>query len=279
MTRDGEMSAGDYLELVLAGIHQETEIGTVQSLLRLARQAIDPFGDPTRRAERIGRRADKAMELLKGAEPGSDMQLAFTRALAANAVSDEHLGLLAGLLSGDRVIDGLAVDTELRWALLHRLVVMDRAGDAQIDAELRRDDTAAGRRHALSLRASRPDAAAKAEAWEAAIEDVDLPNAEQAAIIAGFQQQEHRHLLAPFVERYFDCITDAWDNRTSEMAQQIVIGLYPNTLVDQSTLDRTDEYLRTAQPVPPLRRLVTESRDNLARALRAQQRDAAGDTG
>jgi aminopeptidase N len=276
MTRDGEMSAGDYLELVLAGIHQETEIGTVQSLLRLARQAIDPFGDPSRRQERIARLADKAAELLTAAEPGSDMQLAFTRALAANAVSDEHLGLLADLLSGNRVVDGLAVDTDLRWALLHRLVVMGRAGEDEIDAELRRDDTAAGRRHALSLRASRPDAAAKTEAWTAAIDDVDLPNAEQAAIIAGFQQQEHRQLLQPFVERYFDCIADAWENRTSEMAQQIVIGLYPVTLVDQSTLDRTDDYLRTAQPVPPLRRLVTESRDNLARALRAQQRDASG---
>jgi aminopeptidase N len=153
---------------------------------------------------------------------------------------------------------------------------MGRAGEDEIDAELRRDDTAAGRRHALSLRASRPDAAAKTEAWTAAIDDVDLPNAEQAAIIAGFQQQEHRQLLQPFVERYFDCIADAWENRTSEMAQQIVIGLYPVTLVDQSTLDRTDDYLRTAQPVPPLRRLVTESRDNLARALRAQQRDASG---
>jgi aminopeptidase N len=204
------------------------------------------------------------------------MQLAFTRALAVNAVGDEHLDLLAGLLSGERSVDGLAVDTELRWALLHRLVVMGRAGEAEIEAELRRDDTAAGRRHALNLRAAQPDAAAKAEAWEAAVHDDTLPNAEQAAIIAGFQQPEHRKLLTPYVDRYFDCIADAWENRTSEMAQQIVIGLYPILLVDQSTLDRTDAYLRTAQPVPPLRRLVTESRDNLARALRAQERDRRG---
>jgi aminopeptidase N len=276
MTRDGEMSAGDYLDLVLAGIHQETEIGTVQSLLRLARQSIDPFGDPACLTERTARLADKAAELLASADPGSDMQLAFTRALAVNAVGDEHLDLLAGLLSGERSVDGLAVDTELRWALLHRLVVMGRAGEAEIEAELRRDDTAAGRRHALNLRAAQPDAAAKAEAWEAAVHDDTLPNAEQAAIIAGFQQPEHRKLLTPYVDRYFDCIADAWENRTSEMAQQIVIGLYPILLVDQSTLDRTDAYLRTAQPVPPLRRLVTESRDNLARSLRAQERDRRG---
>ncbi len=94
MTRDAEVPAGDYLELVLAGISQETEIGTVQSLLRLARQSIDPFGDPARRDDRTRRLAAKALELLEGAEPGSDMQLAFTRSLAANAVTDEQLALL-----------------------------------------------------------------------------------------------------------------------------------------------------------------------------------------
>ena len=276
MTRDAEMSAGDYLDLVLAGIHQETEIGTVQSLLRLARQSIDPFGDPAHRSERTARLAAKAAELLDGAEPGSDTQLSFMRALAVNAVDEQHLTLLADLLSGKQSIDGLAVDTELRWALLHRLVVLGRAGDAEIDAELRRDDTAAGRRHFLALRAARPTADAKAEAWQSAVDDETLPNAEQAAIIGGFQQLEHRELLKPYVERYFGCIAAAWENRTSEMAQQIAIGLYPVTLVEQSTLDRTDQFLRTTQPVPPLRRLVTESRDNLARALRAQQRDTAG---
>jgi aminopeptidase N len=273
MTRDAEMPAGDYLELVLAGIGQETEIGTVQSLLRLARQSIDPFGDPARRRERTGRLADKTYELLMSAEPASDMQLAFARALAANAISDDHLKLLADLLAGQRDIDGLAIDTDLRWTLLQRLVVMGRAGETEIDQELDRDHTAAGKRHALTLRASRPTAEAKDEAWRLAVHDETLPNAEQAALITGFQQYEHRELLAPYIERYFDCVASAWENRTSEMAQQIAIGLFPILLVDQATIDRTDSYLREARPVPPLRRLITENRDNLARALRAQHRD------
>jgi aminopeptidase N len=273
MTRDAEMRAGDFLDLVLAGIDQETDIGTVQTLLRLARQALEQFGDPARRDERIERLAAKAQELLVAAEPGSDMQLAFARSLAANAVTAEQLLLLADLLSGARTIEGLSVDTELRWTLLLRLVVMGRAGDAEIEAELERDNTAAGRRHCLTCRAARPTAEAKAEAWQLAVCDESLPNAEQAAVIAGFQQFEHRDLLAPFMEQYFDAIAEAWERRTSEMAQQIVIGLFPATLIEPATVDRTDAYLRQAQPVPPLRRLVTESRDNMARALRARQRD------
>ncbi|MDQ1705781.1 MAG: aminopeptidase, partial [Frankiaceae bacterium] len=273
MTRDAEMTAADYLELVLNGVAQETEIGTVQSLLRLARQAADPFGDPAPRAARIQRLAAKAAELAHAAEPGSDMQLAFVRSLAANAVTDDQLTFVADLLSGTQVIDGLAVDTELRWTLLLRLVVMGRAGDREIDSELDRDNTAAGKRHSLALFAARPTAAAKEEAWLLAVEDEDLPNAEQAAVITGFQQAEHRALLAPYVERYFSCVSAAWERRTSEMAQQIAIGLYPIYIDEQSTIDRTDRYLREAQPVPPLRRLITEGRDNLARILRAQQRD------
>jgi aminopeptidase N len=276
MTRDGEMAAGDFLELVLAGIDQEHDIGTVQTLLRLARQSIDPYGDPARRDERIARLAGCAHDLLTTAEPGSDMQLAFARSVGANATTDDQLTFVAGLLSGDVTVEGLSVDTELRWSLLHRLVVMGRAGDAEIDAELERDPTAAGKRHAMTLRAARPTAEAKAEAWALAVEDDSLPNAEQAAVIAGFQQQEHRSLLEPYAERYFDVVADAWQHRTSEMAQQIAIGLYPALQVTQETVDRTDSYLRTEQPVPPLRRLITENRDNLARALRARERDQQG---
>jgi aminopeptidase N len=272
MTRDAEMRAADYLALVLAGISQETEIGTVQSLLRLARQSIDPFGDPAEREQRTQRLADKCLALLEGAPDGSDMQLAFTRALATNAVTDGQLDYLAGLLSGDRVVPGLAVDTELRWTLLQRLVVMGRAGEQEIEAEFDRDHTAAGKRHLLALRAARPAAAAKDEAWQLAVNDESLPNAEQDAVILGFQQSEQRSLLAAFEQRYFDCVADAWANRTSEMAQQIAIGLFP-VFGDQSTVDLTDRWLREAQPVPSLRRLVSEGRDNLARTLRAQARD------
>src|SRR5207302_5033196 len=125
------------------------------------------------------------------------------------------------------------------------------------------------------LRAARPTPQAKEEAWQLAVFDVDLPNAEQAAVIAGFQQPEHRELLAPYRDRYFEIVADAWEQRTSEMAQQIAVGLYPVHLVSPETVERTDRYLREAAPVPALRRLVTENRDAVARALRAQARDSA----
>jgi aminopeptidase N len=273
MTRDAEMRAGDFLDLVIAGVDQESGVQNVQTLLQLARAAVDPYGDPARAAERRRRLAQKAHELMRSAQPGGDIQLAAARSLALNAVDEEHLRLLEGLLDGSATVDGLTVDAELRWALLARLVVLGRAGDDAITNERDRDDTAAGRRHARRLRAATPDAAAKEEAWQFATEDESLPNAEQSAIIAGFQQPEHRDLLAPYVSRYFDVVASIWERRTHEMAEQVAVGLYPHQLVSQSTIDATDDYLRAAQPVPALRRLIVENRDAMARELRTQAFD------
>ncbi|HMC72215.1 MAG TPA: ERAP1-like C-terminal domain-containing protein, partial [Mycobacteriales bacterium] len=154
-------------------------------------------------------------------------------------------GVDDSLLDGSKSVPGLAVDAELRWALLSRLVVLGRAGVDAIVNERDRDDTAAGRRHEQRLRAARPTAEAKEEAWALATEDESLPNAEQSAIIAGFQQPEQRELLRPYVTRYFEVIGPLWDRRTHEMAEQVAVGLFPHQLVDQSVVDITDEYLRT----------------------------------
>jgi aminopeptidase N len=275
MTRDAEMPARDYLTLVLAGIGQETDIGVVQSLLRQVRSALDLFADPEWRDWGLRRLANGAYEHLHASEPGSDHQLAWARAFASSARSDDHVRDLQGLLDGRFSIRGLAVDTELRWHLLHRLVVLGAASDAEIQAELERDPTAAGQRHADAARAARPTPEAKADAWRRAVEDESLPNAVQAAIIGGFWNAEQTQLCEPYVEKYFEVIGDVWRNRTSEMAQQIVIGLYPTLLVSPKVVERTDVYLQDPDVPPSLSRLLLESRDGVLRALRARARDAA----
>ena len=68
-----------------------------------------------------------------------------------------------------------------------------------------------------------------------------------------------------------------WATRTNETAQNIVIGLYPRLIAEQAIVDRTDAWLdANRDSIPALRRLVLESRDALARALRAQAKDAEG---
>ena len=169
MVRDGEMAARDYVRLVLSGISSVADISVVQTLLRQAGQAVRRFADPGWRQTGLALMAGALRDLLHDAPAGSDTQLAYVRAFAGAAISADDLALLAGLLDGSVVLDGLSVDTDLRWSLLWRLVSRGACGEDEIDAELARDATDAGERHAAACRAAIPTAEAKQEAWETMI--------------------------------------------------------------------------------------------------------------
>nr|WP_202448385.1 aminopeptidase N [Streptomyces sp. SID2999] len=275
MTRDGELATRDYLSLVLSGIGKESDIGVVQSLHRQAKLAIDLYADPAARETLLTRWTEATLAHLRTAEAGSDHQLAWARAFAATARTPEQLDLLEALLDGSQTVEGLAVDTELRWAFVERLAAVGRFDEAEIAAEYERDRTAAGERHAATARAARPTAEAKAEAWASVVESDKLPNAVQEAVIGGFVQTDQRELLAPYTDRYFDSVKTAWDSRSHEMAQQIAVGLYPSVQVSEDTLRKTDAWLTATDPTPALRRLISESRAGVERALTAQRADAA----
>ncbi|MFF8773148.1 aminopeptidase N [Kitasatospora sp. NPDC015120] len=275
MTRDGELAARDYLTLALSGLPRESDIGVVQSVHRQVKLALDAYADPAWREQGLARWAEAAEKALRAAEPGSDHQLAWARALAGVARTDGQLDLLAGLLDGTEEIPGLAVDTELRWTLLGRLAATGRADEPEIAAELERDNTAAGQEHAAGCRAARPTAEAKASAWASVVDSDELTNYVQAAVIGGFQQADQRALLAPYAEKYFAAVKGIWETRSHEISQQIIVGLYPSLLVEQATLDATDAWLAAAEPAPALRRQVVEARAGVERALKAQAADRA----
>ncbi|MBJ6646054.1 aminopeptidase N [Streptomyces sp. BSE7-9] len=275
MTRDAELPVRDYLSLVLSGVGKESDIGVVQSLHRQVKLALDLYADPAAREALLARWTDATLAHLRSAEPGSDHQLAWARAFAATARTPEQLDLLEALLAGTQTVEGLAVDTELRWTFVQRLAAVGRFDEAEIAAEYERDRTAAGERHAATARAARPTEEAKAEAWASVVESDKLPNAVQEAVIAGFVQADQRELLAPYTDKYFEALADVWASRSHEMAQQIAVGLYPGIQVSGEILDRTDAWLASAEPNAALRRLVSESRAGVERALRAQAADAA----
>jgi aminopeptidase N len=275
MTRDGELPARDYLSLVLSGIGKESDIGVVQSLQRQVKLALDLYAAPEWRETGLTQWTDATLAHLRSSDPGGDHQLAWARAFAATARTPQQLDLLQALLEGRDSIEGLAVDTELRWAFVERLAATGVYDEDEIAAELERDRTAAGERHAATARAARPTPEAKAEAWESVVESGKLPNAVQEAVIGGFVQTDQRELLAPYTEKYFAAVKGVWESRSHEVAQQIAVGLYPTLQVSAETLDATDAWLDSAAPNAALRRLVLESRAGVERALKARAADAA----
>ncbi len=272
MCRDAEMAARDYVRLAMTGLDSVDDISVTQTLLRQVGAAARRYTDPAWRGTGLGLMAAALRDLVQRAAPASDQQLAYVQALMSVATEPGDLALLHGLLDGSAVLDGLAVDTELRWRLLHRLVSRGAAGPAEIDAELARDATDAGERRAASCRAAIPEPAAKQAAWEA-ITSGSLPNATFRAVLSGFADPDQSELLQPYAQRYFDVVGDIWRDWGSDMAQWFVNYAYPLNLVSPDTIRLTDEYLAQATPPPPLHRLLSECRDSVRRALRCQQRD------
>jgi aminopeptidase N len=275
MTRDAEISCGEYLEMVLSGLPAEADIGVVTKVLLQARTAIESYAAPEHRDGYRSRLAAAAHDLLLAAAPGSDHQLAFARAMLALAGTPEQLDLVAGLLDGSESIEGLVIDTDLRWSLLGRLVAVGRAGEAAIDAELARDATASGRRSATALHSTIPTPEAKSRAFEAALTDLSLPNALLEATLSGLVVPEQRELYRPFRDRYFEVIGGVWDSRSVEMATMVATALYPGLLIELGTVERTNSFLAAEDLPRGLRRVVTEGRDGVERALRCQAVDAA----
>ncbi|WP_029289468.1 aminopeptidase N [Cellulomonas sp. HZM] len=274
-TRDGETPARDFVDLVLGNIAHETDSSVVLVLLRQLTTTLDLYVAPEHRDAVGAAAADRLLDLARAAQGGSDAQLQLVKAFAARASTDAQLDAVAAVLDGRDELDGLPIDTDLRWELLTSLVAGGRSGETEIAVQLADDPTATGHRAAAAARAAVPTAADKRAAWDAAVEHGELANALQAATIAGLERVHDRALLVPFVEPYFDALERVWAERTNEMAQNVVVGLYPTLLADHvDVLGATDAWLGSHTEAPAaLRRLVLESRDGVRRALAAQETD------
>ncbi|WP_426995779.1 aminopeptidase N [Pseudarthrobacter sp. N5] len=282
--RDGVTPASWYVEAVQQFGRSESGIGVLLNVLGNASTAIEHYVPAGRRSAVRKVFAEAVADELRRAEPGSDHQLAWTRALATISRQDSsQLPLLRGLLDGSYVLEGLAVDAELRWNLWHALAANGLASPTELAAALAADNTASGRAgHATAL-AARPDAAVKLTAWESAVHGRELSNQLLSATIAGFTTAS-AELLDPYVEPYFECLESVWSGRSIEIASRIVRDLFPagqdlsagELPADNAVIVRTDSWLAQHSDAPrALRRIVIEQRSHLLRALTAQTVTAA----
>jgi aminopeptidase N len=274
MTRDARMRARDFVALALRGIDSEAEIGVVQRVLAQVQQAIGYYADPEW-ADSSGwpAFADRLIELARGAEPGSDKQLAYVGSLAQAKLSRDQVAVIAGWRDGSAPLSGLVVDTDLGWTMLGALVAHGAARAQEIAAASAADATASGARRAMQVTALRPEAESKQAIWDRLIGDDGMANALQDAAISGFVHPAQREVLAAFVQPYFDQVGQVWSRRSIEVAQKVAIGLYPRWAVARSTVDLAEGWMRGEHPTA-LRRLVSEGTASIERALTARQADA-----
>jgi aminopeptidase N len=265
MTRDAELSGADFVTLVLAGVGSETDLTAVSSLLRQANSAVNLYTSDAARPALAERWEAGLNELVDAAEAGSDHQLALVRALAS-ATSDP--ARVRAILDGG--LEGLTIDTDLRWTLVTALARLGDADETEIAGELERDNTISGQERAAAARTIRPSAEAKEAAWQIAAVDPSTPNETRRQTAVAFQVSGQADILEPYVDRYLEMASTIIDDMGVWIGQVALIYLFPLANPSQSTLAKVDEWLATNTANAAAKRYVSEGRDDLARALKAQ---------
>lgn len=274
-TRDAETAASDYIDLVLGNIGRETESTTVRTTLAQLQLAANHYVAPESRAAAREKVADGLWALAQQAEAGSDSQLQLVTAFANALVTPEHAGIVGRLRAGEETLPGLEIDADLSWQLLIGLAAAGATDAAAIDAALSADNTAKGAEFAAQARAALPNVEAKQAAWSSLIDNDDLPNTIVRAAAAGFVHPSGVGVLGEFVPKYFDMLLPIWEGRTYQIADYLIVGLYPRALANVELRDATRAWLSANQDAAPaLRRLVHENLADVERALAAQSRDA-----
>jgi aminopeptidase N len=265
--RDGERSPADLVALVVTALPLETEPLVVEGVLGMARDLLDRYLDPVPREIALQPVAMACARLLAIAPPGGSLQLAAARELI-DASTDARL--LAGWLRRKGVPEGLRIDTDMRWALTYRLVVLGAAGPTEIEAELATDRSATGEQWAARCRAALPDAAAKERAWRVITADTTLSNRLIEANADGFWHPEQADLTRSYVDRYFADMPATARMRTPWVADRVAKSAFPRYAVAASTRKAAKALLARDDLEPGLRRVVIDADDDMRRALAAR---------
>lgn len=275
MVRDGEMPPTRYLDLLEAVLAGESQTPQLEMQLEFGyKTVIDRYLPAEQREAGLLQLNALARRIRRQAQPGSGTQLACLRREIAGAASVAELEWLSGLLHGLEVPEGVVVDSELRWAIVERLAVAGRVDEVDVDAELERDPSSEGRKHAMTCRASLPTREAKAQAWHAVMTDDSLSNHLLTAVARGFWRPEHADVTREYVERFFAEAAADIGGRAPWESRILGLWMFPRYAVDDHTVDMASKLLTVQDMSPGLRRSVVDEQDELQRALRVRRAEA-----
>lgn len=262
-TRDAELGASRFMRILAKQAPKESNSSLLATAIQNAGFALANFVGNRHKIAARAEWLEVVWRSLWSAEPASDSQLSWARALAETASSNSAKApeIRAMLADKGAVPEGLDLGTELHWQLLTALIASGEADADQADAMLKTDNTGSGRSWYARAIATQPSE--KQASWEAIWFDESLSNERLSALIAGFRTGDSANIDA----QYFDLINDTWADSSIEMAKRRVIGLYPRGHLG-------DEWLQNNVEAPAaLRRLVIEARDHEIRADLARKAD------
>ncbi len=198
---------------------------------------------------------------------GSDRQLAGFRQAVGSAPAVDRLRSWS---QGRDLPAGLALDRELTWAVVERLVEL--SGDEDLlDRTRAADDSSSAAQHVARVRAARPTAAAKEEAWRLLVGPSSASAYEVYATAEGFFRAGQEELTQPYVDRYFAEIGGTAEFRQGWSLARVARLAFPRLAAERRTLVLGQQALAGALP-DPVRRELVDGLDDLRRAVASLER-------
>ncbi|GAA1427692.1 aminopeptidase N [Microlunatus lacustris] len=268
--RDATLSSGVALDLVTSSLDRvQSEVLVTVVLGSAAGALAGSFCPVPERAARLARVHALADAVVASSPAGSDRQLAGFRRAVESATDVQRLRAWS---EGLDLPPGLALDSELTWVVVERLIQL--TGDDDVLARtLARDTSSSAAVHAARVRAARPTAEAKNEAWRLLVEPSSASAYEVYATAEGFFRAGQEELTAPYVERYFAEIGGTAEFRRGWALGRVAGLAFPDLAADARTVALAEQTL-AGELADPVRRELVDGLDQLRRAVTSLERFA-----
>ncbi len=250
----GELAAPAFVRCALRVLAVETCSGVITPFLTRTTAAAEWWAPAGERPQLLADLADTALALAQH----PDLRLAALQTLARTASSPAHF----------EVLDA-ADEHDIAWRALVRRAELGHPDDEVVRALLERDPDPDAATRALSVRAARPEAEAKAEAWQALLVDRVVPAGYlQQQVAEAFWRPGQDDVLAPYLDRYLDTVAELRDVPLLQLGS-LIGGMFPVT-GDLDFLARAEAIAERAETVPVVRRVLLNNGDQLRRQLRSR---------
>lgn len=285
MTMHATLPGSTLVQVIARAIEAESELPVAEHLMSRAVQVLRYFTDRAwAETEGWALLSDALLTIAQDPQFGPDQQLIAFTTFCHCKLRDDQVALLHDVWEADSLapadIDGLELDTDLRWTVLTALAAHGAVTQDTVDAALEADNTSMGVRRALTAGAALPTAENKAAVWEKlfAVEGELAGNWSVVALLDGFAWAGQDALVAPFAQRYPADLVRLWEKRGGEVASTVTERAFPLWGNPAEVKQLVEELLESSTTLPSgAQRFLREGLFDLSRAQQARALDSSLD--
>ena len=271
MVRDRELGLGDYINIYLLALQQETDPEVLRHMLSEKSYFVEFFWKILTPAERNVVAPDlegmgwSHIQKLPENSPSHTMWLDCFIFMAHTEKARDNLSLL---------LSTSWLDQKRRWKVIQTLSRLAAPNALKlIEAELQRDATSLGQMEAFVAKVAFPDRSNKEEAWKALTgSDQKISSYQRMAASKYFHNPNHPELSEIYIDRFFDFVRNEADWSRVWYMKDVFGNLFPYNLCSEELLTKSQTYLKEMKSLSDAgKRIWLEANDVLEKRIKIRQ--------